>query len=780
MKLTIDNLDGHGPVDYTAALDASAPLKIARALNTPSRCHGLLTLSGQASPARRGRVIITADNGSVLFTGYIATSPVEEYAGDGLTGPIFHTAFSAVSDEWLLDRQTFLFGGAALNANSGDVLETLTRRVDGAILTTAGVQSGRPLGVFAPELAATWSTNAGALASSAYAAYRALNGALTMTQAGTVTHSLAEGDGTLHVAALRTSSVKELANDVTVTGAIEPAAYVTEVFLGDGTTAAFELAKDPFTPAHTANTRYTVNDSFSAGVFNPRVWTAVDPGAHLGFGAAGLVLNGGNGFDGQTALTAIDAVEMGGTLVIEAGNLQLSGASDGVLCGLYQGAVARINCFAGYNIRQSSGATLVTPFLNELEVGASLVIQAGHRYTLRIRLHCAELQRVLQTYYSMVDGAIESFGGGLVGAPMQAVFEYIDLGLSSNTPATVLYDTASAGPVATTPSNCTFAAVDSVQLFGSMGYCRVTQTGSAWVTSTLPSGQTFTRLLGVAGEGADCKVTGSAASTGKVTFFAGRVPTAGELVTITYRTRQRTVARLQDPVSIAQEAAGNAPGTAAWHGRVLKPVARSTQDCESAAQAILSFASSRAAAIAGTYTALNPQLTADIWPGDVLALNTNGQSTSVIVRSVAIADTAATPETLTYRIAFANDWAEGLGIKLSEAVATDALLPLTALTGPAAVLPTLLQLTVVSANQTALQIDAGIAPPAGGGFEVRRRDGDFGASVDQDLVLRSPVRSFSIPREAQVERYFVRMYDGSTPPVYSRFSSGVFANVPVA
>ncbi len=73
-----------------------------------------------------------------------------------------------------------------------------------------------------------------------------------------------------------------------------------------------------------------------------------------------------------------------------------------------------------------------------------------------------------------------------------------------------------------------------------------------------------------------------------------------------------------------------------------------------------------------------------------------------------------------------------------------------------------------------------MAPPEGGGFEVRRRDGDFGPGVDQDLVLRSPVRSFSIPREGQVERYYVRMYDGSSLPVYSRSSSAVFMNLPVS
>ena len=63
---------------------------------------------------------------------------------------------------------------------------------------------------------------------------------------------------------------------------------------------------------------------------------------------------------------------------------------------------------------------------------------------------------------------------------------------------------------------------------------------------------------------------------------------------------------------------------------------------------------------------------------------------------------------------------------------------------------------------------------------MRRKDWEFGVGVDaSDLVLRSPVRSFEILRAAQVERYYVRMFDGSMPPVYSRFSSAVFVNWPV-
>jgi hypothetical protein len=243
-----------------------------------------------------------------------------------------------------------------------------------------------------------------------------------------------------------------------------------------------------------------------------------------------------------------------------------------------------------------------------------------------------------------------------------------------------------------------------------------------------------------------------------------------------YRGQQRAVARLANAASVAAEAVGGMPGTAQWLGKVMTPAARSSADCEQAALAALSFSTSRAAAVAGTYEAVNP---ADVWPGDVLAVSSGGETMSVMVRSVEITDGSAWPEMLTYRIAFANDWAEGLGLKLSETIAANALLPRTALTAASNVLANLQQLQIVSATGTALQVDAGTAPPAGGGFEVRRRDWNFGPAVDQDLVLRSPVRNFSIPREGQVERYYVRMYDGSTPPVYSRFSSAVFTDLPV-
>jgi hypothetical protein len=771
VKVTFDNLDGRGAVDYSGYVCASGPLKIDRVLNAPSRCSGTLVLGGSALtiPVRRARVVVTADSGTVLFTGYVATEPQAVYAGVATEGPVYRTVFSAVSDEWLLDKQGSVSGNPALGEFGGQVVKTLANRVDAGLFVTTGVSNVRALGVFEPGQTESWSANVAGVAAASYSSYRALNGALSFASAGSVRHVLSDGDGSLQVAALQVAAVRELANDATVSGEMEPAAYVTERFVGDGTTAVFQLKDVPYRPMAAGKSSQLISESFDEGVFNSRVWNVTDPGSQLGFGALGLAMSGGTGLDGQTTLTAIDAVEMGGTLVVEAGGLVLDSGSDGVVCGLYSGVTSRANCFAGYNVRQSGGTTLVVPFVNGVEVGTAFTALAGHAYTFRIRLHCVETQRVRQTYYAMVDGVVEVFGGGYMSAPMALVFEVQDLGLVSNTPATVLYD----GVVSSSPASCSFAAVDSVQLFGSMGYCRIIQTGSAWVVSTPPSGVTATRLIGVAGEGVDCVVS----ETGLVTFLAGREPIADEFVTVSYRKGARSIARLEDSAAVAEEAAGGMPGAARWLGKVLQPKARCSVDCESAAQAVLSFAANRAAAMAGSYEAVNP---ADVWPGDLLALTANGATTNVMVRRVSIVDGGALPEMLTYKMGFANDWAEGLGLKLSEAIAADAVLPETALSAPGNVLANLQQLQVVGSTMTALQVDAGVAPPAGGGFEVRRRDWDFGPGVDQDLVLRSPVRNFSIPREGQVERYYVRMYDASTPPVYSRFSSAVFTDLPVS
>ena len=795
MRITIDNLDGLGAIDYTEVVAVGGPITVQRALNEPSRCTAeiVLGVQGLAVPARRGRVTVTAADTTLLFTGYLATEPVSIYAGNASMGPVYTARITAVSDEWLLDN---LGSGAglrdaeSLGLDGAALVTQLASRVQAGVAAAVTVVAGATVpttGAFAARASVPWSVNAANAASSAYAAYRALNGQVLIQPVGDVTHVLSDANGTLSVAELQTSAVRELANDVTLSGAEEPAAYIGENFLGDGTTTVFDLSQS----AYRDTNRTLVLDNFNEGTFNTAQWIVSDPGSHLSLTSTGLTMNGGNGSDGQTTLTAMDAVEMSGSIVVQLGGVLLAAASNGMLAGMYQGLSVLADCFAGFRVRQSvsgtGGVTVIVPVVNGVEVGTVFTPIAEHLYTLRLRLHCVEMQRVMQLYYCMVDGIVQGFGSASgIAAPMDLVFELVDEGVASNTPATVIYDSiAVGGTLSTTPATCAFVLANSTQIFGSVSSVSVTRPGSMWVVSTLPSGTLLTRLVGVAGQGVDCTASyGTAAgSLGKVTFLAGCVPVVGERVTVSYRNEQRSVARLADAASVASEAVNGAPGTCRWLGTVTLPVARSSVDCESAAQAVLAFSTSRTAAVAGSYAMVNPAQ--DIWPGDVLAITSAGITSSLLVRSVVAKDGSAVPEVRQYAVSFANDWATewsaGIGLKLSEEIAADAYLPQTASSAPGQVLANLQRLAVTSLTETALQVDAGMAPPTGGGFEVRLKDWEFGMGVDgADLVLRSPVRSFSIPYAAQVERYYVRMYDASTPPLYSRFSSAVFVNVPVS
>lgn len=772
MKLTIDNLDGLGAVDYSNAVWNEGRLQIERTFNSPSRCTWQLVLASTslAVPQRRGRVLVTSHGGTLLFTGYIATAPEMVAIGESMGSVLYRLAVTALSDDWMLDRQALTGAAIGFSQAAITILQTLTSRTGAGSVATSRLSSSRNLGVFTPDVTKSWSNNAARVASAAYSGYRVVDRALSLQSAGAITHTFTDQDGSLTPGRLQASQVRELANDITLTGEMEATTYVTELFLGDGSTSVFKLSTPPFHPSYRSGGGTLLNDTFGEAALDGNVWSITDPGSVLSLSSRGLTLNGGNGQDGGTTLTAIAPLEMAGTVLFEIGGVQLSGASNGVLGGLYSGSVVRQNCVAGFDITQGSGATVATPMVNGAHVGAPLILLTGHAYTLRLRLHCREAQRVNQIYYTMVEGAVQSFGGGLVAAPVDVVFEAQDLGAASNTPATVLYDSS----IVITPAVCSFAVVNTEQMFGSVNYCRVTRRGPVWVASTPPSSPKRTRLTGVAGEGVDCSLS----TNGTFTFFAGRTPVAGESIAVIYRLSDRSIARVDDPASISAESAAGFAGTAQWLGKVVSPVARSSADCMAATNALLSLSSKPDAALSGRYLAVSPS--GDVWPGDVLSFEQAGSVTNVLARKVTIKDGGSSPEILTYTMAFANDWAEALGVEVTDGLASDAELPTSAT--PIAGAPTLSslsQLQVLTINGASIQLDTGMDPLPGGGFEVRRRDGGFARNSDQDLVLRSPVRAFTIPRTAQVERFYIRAYDASATPLYSTVSSAIFTDVPV-
>ena len=92
-------------------------------------------------------------------------------------------------------------------------------------------------------------------------------------------------------------------------------------------------------------------------------------------------------------------------------------------------------------------------------------------------------------------------------------------------------------------------------------------------------GVAYTRRVGSTAQAAECHLE----STGKLVFYSGYAPAAGEQIAVTYRTVGRAVGRAVNVASQQSLAQAGLPAVAAWIGTVASPPARSSADCRNAA-----------------------------------------------------------------------------------------------------------------------------------------------------------------------------------------------------
>lgn len=768
MKITI------GGQDFTSALDAVRPLTIERKLNQPSLCQLWVTLPTNTSSAlvRNQSIRVIGDDGTSYFSGYVAATPMPEYAGLGLEGPRYRFALQAISDEYLLDQAAMVGTKSSLSGGAGPLLASLAAKTGSSALSTQNLSLAAPVSSFTPEPGASFSTSAALVANESRSAYRALNGTLALTSMPAAIHPLNETDGSLSLESLTlTAGLKRaLANDITVCGEHEPTAYVTEYFLGDGVTTQFNLSADAFSLPSARST--IIGELFNEGQIDLRQWINSGAQGYLALGAGGLAMQGGTGRDGETELTWMDPIEMGGTLLLEATGVTLANGSAGVLAGFFLRNEVESGCTAGFQVsaQQGTGAVSVQPLVLGSAAGTVYAINPVNQYALRVRVHCPECQRGFAVYRSWGDNGAITSGGQWNTAFAKLQFEIQEFVNGVAGMPMTLYDSQ----IASLPGTCMVVAADSINLFGSMRALNLVSLGSGWVVTTAPNGNPTTRRVGTTAQSAECRVE----STGKLVFYNGFAP-PGTQIAVSYRAIGRAAGRAVNNASQQALAQAGLPSVSCWTGTVTNPAARSSQDCRNAASVLQQAAASTSALWSGTYRCTREGLDADVWPGDALALNAPSASLNaqVVVRSVKLNYNASYPDLVEYTISFANDWADDLAIKTSATVPTDAWLP--AAVSPT-YLPNLNGLTVTALNGSAITINAGTTAPAGGGFEIRRRDNCFMPGMDPDLVMRSSQPSMTFSRASASDRYYVRAFDGSTPPNYSEFSAALIFSTPLA
>ncbi len=102
-------------------------------------------------PLRNQRLLVSGEDGTLYFTGYIAMSPLPEYAGATIEGPRYRIAIQALSDEVLLDQLLMPPSTGAAGQTAGALLTALVTRSGATTLSTQGLVPGAAVSHFVPE-----------------------------------------------------------------------------------------------------------------------------------------------------------------------------------------------------------------------------------------------------------------------------------------------------------------------------------------------------------------------------------------------------------------------------------------------------------------------------------------------------------------------------------------------------------------------------------------------------------------------------------------------------
>jgi hypothetical protein len=785
MKLTIDNLQGQGPQDYTASLDLTKSPTVVRKMNQPAKLQFSLVANspGFVVPVMGGRVMLGKANGSDVFTGYIVATPQYEYLGWGEQGPVYRYNIEAQSDEILLDQKALPNRSPFVDRSAGDALRQLAQDLLPGEFDTSAVQDVDTLANYAVNPQKPFSYHAAEVAVATRGSFRSMNGALILEPVGTASFALNETDANFSPAGLRLDNPNLLMNEVTVIGQEEPQAYVRDYFVGDGESLKFYLSQEPFAQAKPA----IIDEEYLTSTLDPTIWVVNDPSAAVSVVSQTLQIAGGTGADGQTTVSFIEQIELGGALELQHGDVTFSAASQGVLGGHYAGAISTAGCLAGFLITPSGTGSTIQALISGSATGPVINTTPGHEYFFTTYLYSMEVYRSGETYHSSLHPAGDGWGGAAVAADVRVVLEVQDIDPTNPAtlvaPATVLYDDV----ITSAPGFCTYALVDAVNMQCSITYTYAAHISLAEVRTAVQLSPTeyapyVTQLVGALSDGAQCEITSDPA----LDFYPQYVPALNELIVASYRGSGRAVAQVENAASVGALQNGADDGTRGAVREAKNPAARTDADCENAALAILD--DSTGTAWAGTYETWSdflPGAAADIFPGDAISLNVPSRNASfnAVVREVEIEIADPADDRGFYTIGFANDLASPLEMEMeatTTVISLEDMPPLLETTQVGAYYQTdLTEAQITAVTSTTVSVDAGMAPTSGYGIEVRSDDYSWGQANDRNLLGRFTTQTFTLARLAETQNYFLRLYDNSSPPKYSRYSAALHVDYPL-
>ena len=223
-------------------------------------------------------------------------------------------------------------------------------------------------------------------------------------------------------------------------------------------------------------------------------------------------MEGGTGVDGQTSVSFIEQIELGGALELQHGDVSFTAASQGVLGGLYPGAISAAGCLAGFQITPSGAGSTIQALISgalQARLWPPQPATSISSQLICIRWRCTGLGRFItpRCIRQGADGAVRR-----LAANVRFVLEVQDIDPSNPetlvAPATVLYDDV----IENAPGFCTYALVNAANMQCSIAYTYVAHISLAEVRTAVQTSPTeyapyITQLVGALADGAECEIT---------------------------------------------------------------------------------------------------------------------------------------------------------------------------------------------------------------------------------------------------------------------------------
>lgn len=812
-------------VDYTSYVPAQS-IQITDQNNVPSTAEFVLAdFNPQFTPPVPGQYVkiqsttfASTPVSGALFTGIVTSYLEVTYQGMSprlASGRINAYRVKCTSEEYLLNNKPAKFIPAFVNQTQGEILEVIAENLMPGYFSFAHVASGDIVPYFQFDPSKTWTDIAKQFADGSRYRYKVIQKKVFFQPYGDeslgITYDETAGERTFDPRTFDANTLNTpLLNDVTVVGLAEAKSHVTNVFIGDGYLSKFTLSH----PIFRGDTSVLFAEDWSGGGFNTSLVTVNDPQNYFAIFQGSLNVLGGTGL-GDTYIVAKNGLEIAGQLYLQHCQVLWTGQSRGLLGGLYtDSTLTQQVCEVGFtSVSGASGLPMMQPMFQGQAVGPQWQAEQNHSYVLLNKIATPLQARYRQTYRAL-NGT--SYGGVSDNTDSVVTWEIWDT--APSTPALISLVSSYTATGALSPF-VLYAPVNSENLNCVINSTLLAQPPQAAVFTSYPASGALVsaqQTLGFGFQGTTATITGqtqgaqsaggpsSYNSTGQnqsnLEFYNDTIPKAQTYIEVRFKAAGASVARVQDQVSIQQQAA--IVGDDGIRGAILSdltPTPRTSEDCESAAAAKIQDAVGPI--YQGTYgviSGLSQGRVIGFWnttaatgqdyprPGRFLYVTSPDRALvnePFLIRRVTTSVNELRGEVLVFRLDFGQDtYLDRLQPRFNQpanvfttqdAVVTPTIQEISAL--GTSFISDLENVTVVSLDSSQLVLDLGAIPVTGA--EIRRSDQtQWGTGTGQNLVTTATARQVTLTRTAFRETYFIRQVNGA---VSSRRTTIVAINVPI-